>query len=317
LTGHVPPAPATVAAHAGSGRVLVRWSLVPGATSYNVLRSTSPDRGYVAAASGITGPVCGSGPTRMTYTDATAVNGTKYYYVVQSVNAHGTSANSAPTPGVTPSADRPAKAPNAPTDLQVVESGHHRVALRWTPSAGADYHSVFRTTLYEDGVGGTYPLRTILLEDAATLSTFEDRTPTDGKIDSYHAVATNAAGSSVPSTSVKAVPLPAPPATAPGSPSGVWVKNRQGHGITLTWSPVPGATGYVLYRSTSPDGPFRWPEDFTTTVSSATYTEQNDDRKPPKDVSKRLDTAKDYYYRITAVNAGGISPSATVHVKAK
>ena len=114
-------------------------------------------------------------------------------------------------------------------------------------------------------------------------STFVDRTPTDGKIYSYHVVATNAAGSSGPSAAVKAVPLPAPPATAPESPSGAWIKNRQGHGITLKWSPVPGATGYVLYRSTNPDGPFRWPEDFTTTVSSATYTDQNDDKKPPKD----------------------------------
>ena len=94
-------------------------------------------------------------------------------------------------------------------------------------------------------------------------------------------------------------------------------KNRQGDDITLTWSPVPGATGYVLYRSTNPDGPFRWPEDFTTTVSSATYTDQNDDKKPSRDLTKILDPAKDYYYRITAVNAGGISPSATVHVKAK
>jgi fibronectin type 3 domain-containing protein len=252
-----------------------------------------------------------------TYTDATAVNGTKYQYVVQSVNPHGTSANSAPSPGVTPSADRSAKTPNAPTELKVVESGHHRVALSWTPAQGADYHSVFRTTLYEDGVGGTYPLRTILLEDATTLSTFVDRTPTDGKIYSYHVVATNAAGSSVPSASVKAVPLPAPPAKAPESPSGAWIKNRQGDGITLKWSPVPGATGYVVYRSTNPDGPFRWPEDFTTTVSSATYTDQNDDKKPPKDLTKILNPTKDYYYRINAVNAGGISPPATVHVKAK
>ena len=317
LTGYVPPEPAKVAAYAGNGRALVCWSLVPGATSYNILRSTTLEGDYVTVASGITGPVCGSGPSTAAYTDATAVNGTKYHYVVQSVNPQGTSANSSPSPGVTPSADRTAKAPNAPTELKVVESGHNRVALSWTPSPGADYHSVFRTTLYEDGVGGTYSLRTILLEDVTTLPTFVDRTPTDGKIYSYHIVATNAAGSSVPSAPVKAVPLPAPPATAPESPSGVWIKNRQGHGITLRWSQVPGATGYVLYRTTNPDGPFRWPEDFTTTVSSATYTDQNDDKKPPKDPKKILDPTKDYYYRITAVNAGGISPSATVRVKAK
>jgi rhamnogalacturonan endolyase len=317
LTGYVPPAPATVAAHAGNNRALVRWSLVPGATGYNVLRSTTPDGGYVAVASGVAGPVCGSGPSTAAYTDATATNGTTYHYVVQSANPQGTSANSAPSPAVTPAADRPAKAPDSPTELKVVESGHHKVALSWTPAPGADYYSVFRTTLNEDRVGGTYPLRTTLLDDATTGSTFVDRTPTDGKIYGYHVVATNAAGSSGPSAAVKAVPLPPPPATAPESPSGVWIKNRQGDGITLKWSPVPAASGYVLYRSTSPDGPFRWPEDFTTTVSSATYTDQNDDKKPPKDRTKILDPAKGYCYRITAVNAGGISPSAIVHVKAK
>jgi rhamnogalacturonan endolyase len=317
LTGYVPPAPGTVAAYAGNGRARVRWSVVPGATSYNVLRSTTPGGEYVAVASGITGPVCGSGPSTAAYTDATVTNGTTYQYVIQSVNPNGTSAHSAPSPGVTTAADRPAKAPNAPTNLKRVESGHHKVVLSWTPAPGADSYSVFRTTLYEDGVGSTYPLRTILLDDATTLSTFVDRTPTDGKIYSYHVVATNAAGGSGPSAPVKAVPLPAPPVTAPGSPSGVWVKTRQGHGITLRWLAVPGATGYVVYRSTTPDGPFRWPEDFTTTVSSATYTDQNDDKKPPKDRTKILDPAKDYYYQITAVNAGGSSPSIVVHVQSK
>lgn len=316
LAGYVPPAPAAVTTRAGNNRVLVRWPLVPGATSYNVLRSTRPDGGFAAVATGVVAPVCGSGPGAGAYTDA-AANGTTYHYAVQAVNPTGTSANSPPSPGATPGADRPARAPDAPADLKVVESGHHRVALRWTPSPGADYYSVFRTTRYDDGLGGTYPLRTVLLDDAAAQPSFEDRTPTDGTTYGYHVVATNAAGTSASSAAVTTVPRPAPPAAAPGAPSGTWVKNRQGHGITLTWSPVPGATGYVVYRSTSPDGPFRWPEDFTTTVPTATYTDQNDDKKPPKDRTKVLDPGKDYYYRITAVNAGGISPPVTVHVKAK
>ena len=317
LTGYVPPAPAQVAAYAGNGRALLCWPLVPGATGYNVLRSATPDGAFVAVASGITGPVCGSGPSRMTYTDATAVNGTRYDYAVQSVNPEGTSPNSAPSLGVTPSADLPAKAPTAPTELKVVESGHHKVALSWTPSPGADYYSVLRTTLHADGVGGTHPLRTILLGEATAGTTFTDRTPTDGRIYGYHVVAMNAAGGSAPSVAVTAVPLPSPPATAPEEPSGTWIKNRQGHGIALKWSPVRGATGYVVYRSANPDGPFRWPEDFATTVSSATYTDQNDDKKPPKDSAKILDPGKGCYYRITAVNAGGISPSTTVYVKPK
>ena len=44
LTGYVPPAPASVTAFGGNHQALVCWPLVPGATSYNVLRATSPHR---------------------------------------------------------------------------------------------------------------------------------------------------------------------------------------------------------------------------------------------------------------------------------
>ena len=44
LTGYIPPAPASVTAHPGNNRVLVRWPVVPGATSYNVLRAAGWQR---------------------------------------------------------------------------------------------------------------------------------------------------------------------------------------------------------------------------------------------------------------------------------
>ena len=59
LPGYVPPAPADCAAFAGSKQVLVRWPLVPGATSYNLLRSTKADSGFAPIARGIAAPVCG------------------------------------------------------------------------------------------------------------------------------------------------------------------------------------------------------------------------------------------------------------------
>src|SRR5208283_5520370 len=37
MTGYVPPAPASVAAYAGNGAVLLSWPATPGATSYNIL----------------------------------------------------------------------------------------------------------------------------------------------------------------------------------------------------------------------------------------------------------------------------------------
>jgi rhamnogalacturonan endolyase len=317
LSGYVPPAPERVVAYAGNNQTMIRWPLVPGATCYNVLRATAPGSAAVAIATEKAGPVCGSGPSMMTYTDATAANGTAYFYTVQSVNPVGQSIASAPSSAVTPSAKISAKVPSTPAGVKVTVSGHHKVVLSWTAAPGADFYTISRTTLYEDGVGGTYPLRTILLDDAITAPTFTDATPTDGKIYGYQVGANNAAGTSVASAVVQATPLPPPPAAAPASVAGKWISTRQGPALTLTWSPVPGASGYVIYRSTQPDGPFRWPEDFVTTVITTTYTDKNDGKKPPKDKSKVLSPDKDYYYQVTAVNVGGISPPATGHVTPK
>ncbi|EDY17555.1 Fibronectin type III domain protein [Chthoniobacter flavus Ellin428] len=311
LPGYVPPAPAEVMAYAGNNRVLVTWPVMPGATSYNILRSTQRDSGYASMASGHLAPVCGSGQIRTTFADTTAANGTQYFYVVQSVNPGGKSADSKPSAGTTPTAKLSASAPPAPTRLTVAHSGHHEAALTWSAAPGANYYRVWRTTMHLDGVGGTDPLRTVLMDETAGTG-FTDHSPTDGRIYRYHVTATNAAGTSGASDAVTAVPLPPPPATAPEALAGNWKKTRNGNAISLTWQPVPGATGYVIYRSTGTVSEFQWPVHFLTALVETTYTDQGNTDKGAK--VKGLDNASDYSYQVTAVNAGGISPPATVHV---
>ena len=314
LPGYVPPAPEGVAVYPGNRRVLVSWPAVPGATSYNILRCITPAGGYATIATKVTGPGCGSGSGRATFMDTTAVNGTAYRYTVQAVNANGHSINAEPTREVTPTANLPANAPAAPMKLTVTHAGHHEVALTWNPSPDANYYNVWRTTLHTDGVGGTYPLRTILIADAITQTSFTDNSPSDGRIYAYHVTATNAAGRSEPSTTVRAVPLPPPPTAAPASITGAWKKTRNGNVITLNWAPVPGATGYVIYRSTGAAAEFKWPDNFLTALVETTYTDQGNTEKNAK--VKGLDNASDYSYQVTAVNAGGISPPTAVRVAA-
>ena len=315
LASYVPPAPASVSAYAGNNRVLVCWPSVPGATSYDILRSATSGGKYVPIATGYIGPVSGSGPSRARYLDATAVNGTEYYYAVQTVNPTGHSVSSSSSAGVKPLSELSKSAPPAPAGLNVTGSGHRQVALSWTASPGANYYSVWRTTLHADGVGGTYPLRTIILDDAATGTSYTDTSPTDGRLYGYHVEAINAAGSSDPSAAVTAKPLPAPPAAAPKSLAGKWTKNRDGSTITLSWSPVPGATGYVIYRSTKSDTSFKWPENFLTALVETTYVDKGNTEKNAK--VKGLDNTLDYSYQVTAVNAAGISSPATVRVVAQ
>jgi fibronectin type 3 domain-containing protein len=313
LPGYIPSAPANVMAYEGNNRVLLTWPVMPGATSYNILRSTKRDSGYVSIVSGHVAPVCGSGQSKTTFTDTTVTNGTQYFYTVQSVNPGGHSAEATPSTGATPTAKLPESGPPAPTKLIVAHSGHHEVALTWNAAPGANYYSVWRTTMHIDGVGGTDPLRTILMDETADTG-FTDHSPTDGRIYSYHVTATNAAGTSVPSDAVTAVPLPPPPTAAPAALAGSWKKTRNRSVITLTWSPVPGATGYVIYRSTGTDSAFVWPTNFLTALVESTYTDQGTTEKSAK--VKGLDVSADYSYQVTAVNAGGISAPSTVHVAA-
>ena len=51
----------------GNNCNLISWPVTPGATSYNILRSTTSGSGYAPIANGVTGPVCGSGPNNATY----------------------------------------------------------------------------------------------------------------------------------------------------------------------------------------------------------------------------------------------------------
>ncbi len=312
LTGYVPPAPASVSVLAGNNRNVVTWPVVPGSTSYAVLRSTTPGSGYAPLATDVIGPVCGSGPSLASYADTTAVNGTAYSYVIQSINPAGHSATSSPSASVMPLATASTEPPAPPADMKVIRSGHHLVSLAWNSSVGAACYSVWRTTLHQDGVGGTYPLRTILLDDAVSNSTYTDTTPTDGRLYSYYVQATNAAGTSAPSSAVTAAPVPPPPAAVPEGLTGTWEKSRIGDVIKLKWSPVPGAVGYVIYRSDGAEAAFEWPKNFLTTLVETSFTDKGNTEKGAK--VKGLDKSADYTYQVTAVNSGGISPPAVVHV---
>jgi autotransporter-associated beta strand protein len=292
LTGYVPPPPASVAAYPGNNCNLVCWPVTPGATSYNILRSMTSGSGYLPVTNGVTGPVCGSGLDNATYLDTSAVNGTIYYYVVQSANPGNSSTNSPQSAGVTPSSGLSTSPPVAPTGLAVAAVAHQSVTLNWNASSGANYYTILRSTLYDNGGGASNVLNTIVLHNNVTSTSYTDASPTDGSIYSYSVIANSAGGASGASAPAAGIPLPAPPSSAPGSFTGSFVSTE----VFLTWSPVPNAVGYIVSRSTAASGPFA----YLMSVTETNYL----------DTDPTLSTNTSYFYQVTAVNTAGVSASA-------
>src|SRR5208282_5030746 len=80
-----PAAPTILSVVTNYGQVSLTWSTSPGATNYNVKRSTSSGGPYTTIAS----------TSSTGYTDMSVLDGTTYYYVVSAVGAGGEGPNSA------------------------------------------------------------------------------------------------------------------------------------------------------------------------------------------------------------------------------
>ena len=307
LQGYVPPTPPRTAVYPGNNRNLVTWQIQPGATRYNLLRSGNPTTGFTTLQSGILGRdyVSGNGSTIMTYTDTSAVNGQNYYYDVESVNPTGTSAASTAPPRGTPFASPVQTVPAAPVGLALNSTSHNHIALYWSASSGANFYRVYRTTMHTDNAGNYYSIQpngATLLSDFTTGTSFTDNTPSDGVPYSYTVTAVNAAGTSGSSAGLIAKAMPAAPGAAVQNLTASRISDPvdRSPDVYLSWTPVPGATGYTVYSSTTAGGPFTFPGGLKKTMTTSYYLE------------KGVDANTTYYYQVTPVNIAGISSPATV-----
>ena len=162
--GYVPPPPASVAAYAGNNCNLVCWPVTPGATSYNILRSTTSGSGYASITNGVIGPVCGSGSNN--------------------ARLFGFHRRQRLRP-ITTWCDRSIPPAAAPIRRKVLarplrQSVHERARrarrtcrqqfrppkcdAELDPSSGANFYSVWRSTLVNTGGGSSNTLSTIILE---------------------------------------------------------------------------------------------------------------------------------------------------------
>ena len=208
---------------ATSGKPMLTWNAVEGATSYRIYRSTSRGSGY-----SLLGTV-----TATSYTNTGAKAGTTYYYRVKACNDAGLSPYSNVVSGkaksVTPK-------PSAPVVKIGNSSTSGKPMLTWNAVSGATSYKVYRATSQK----GTYSLL-----GTVTATSYTNTGAKAGTTYYYKVKAVNSAGesaySNIVSGKAKAAPA-APSVTAGNSSTG---KPR------LTWKAVSGAVSYRIYRSES------------------------------------------------------------------
>ena len=203
---------------ASSGKPMLTWNAVSGATSYKVYRATSQNGTY-----SLLGTV-----TATSYTNTGAKAGTTYWYKVKAVNSAGESAYSNVVSGQVKSTGQ--------TTVTTLMLGHSSTSgkpqLTWKAVSGAASYKVYRAT----SKNGVYSVI-----NTTKALTYTNTGAALGITYYYKVEALNAAGKSMGFSAV--VEGKVAPVLAVGYSS---VSGKP----QLTWKAVPGATEYQVYRST-------------------------------------------------------------------
>src|ERR1022692_825940 len=180
-----------------------------------------------------------------------------------------------------------ASVPSGPTNLTVTP-GNDSATLTWKGSTSGNptSYSIYRGTI-SDGEAVT-PVGTV----SGTTTTFTDTGLSNGKTYFYNVAANNSVGVSPDSNEVSVIP--AASATVPPAPAGLAATAGNGS-VGLTWAASAGVTSYIVYRGTAPGAEGTTPIG-TTTSTSFTNT--------------GLTNGTAYYYKVTASNSAGVSPSS-------
>jgi fibronectin type 3 domain-containing protein len=256
------------------GEILLAWPAADGVTSYSVFRGTaSGNESAQAIASGIT--------TITNFGDSNVSAGVVYYYTVTAQLNNGQTLSSAEV-----SATPLAPTPNAPANFTAaaVPTG---IQLNWNPVAGASSYNILRGL-----VSGNESLTPLQANISGT--TFTDSAVSGVGTYYYLVAAVNASGQGAISQEVSAR---SPSVVGLPAPVGVSAVATSTSNITVSWSEVPGETGFEVLRST----------DGVNFIQAATLSSGITNF-----ADSGLNPATTYTYEVITLGASGASPvSAT------
>jgi fibronectin type 3 domain-containing protein len=217
-------APTNLTVKANNGSVALTWDVTAGAVSYRIERSLISGSGYNTVFTSST----------PSFTDATVINRTTYYYVVEAYNGTCLSADSLEVSALP--ACSPPSVPAKPT----ATAGDGQVTLSWPASTGgASSYQVLRGTIS----GGPYTLAS-----SPTGTGFTDTGLTDGTTYYYVVKSNNGSCQSAASSEASAKPV----CTPPSAPTNLLATPGDTK-VTLSWTaPATGTVkSYTVTRTTS------------------------------------------------------------------
>jgi len=281
----VPDPPQGLTATAGAESVTLSWSSpssIGGSaiTGYDVFEGSSPQgEGSTPVASAI---------TKTSFTVTGLVARTTYYFLVEAINASGSSfpsneASATPTPQPSP--------PSAPIGLTAV-AGNREIRLSWSPPSSAGSSPITGYDLFEGTSPGAESATPFTQTVGIDFLVTNDLISTSNGTHYYFTVeAVNSFSAGNPSNEASATPEP-----VPGSPLNLTATPGV-DSVSLNWI-APGdsggspISGYDIYEGASAGGESATPENaILITATSVTVIVQPPDSQ--------------HYFTVAAVNASG------------
>ncbi len=307
VSGLPPTAPANLVAATGNSQATLTWLSSPGASGYNVKRSTTSGGPYTIIATNV---------NVTEYVDAALVNGTTYYYVASAVNVAGESANSSQVyamPGTlgrtswvasssTTGSDDPGNALDGNLSTRW-STGTSQVSNQWfqvdmdstnvfnklvlnSANSPNDYPRGYQVFVSTDGVNWNGPVATGTGTAGTTTITFNTQAARYIRIIQTGSV--SGTFWSIHEFNVFGTP--------PLAPTSLAAVAAAAGSVDLSWTGSAGATAYNVKRSTVKGS------GYTTIITNSpatTYTDQG------------LSNGTSYFYVVSAINGFGESANSS------
>ncbi|MBR2028085.1 MAG: C40 family peptidase [Oscillospiraceae bacterium] len=228
-----------------TGKIIINWNAVEGASEYEVYRSETGEEGSFQLI---------ADTASASFTDKDTAAGAVYYYKVKAIHANSVADS------VLSSARSHICVLPSPTGLTLSNIGKTgKIQLKWSPVEDASEYAVYRSETGEEG--------SFTFLSGTEKTSFTDSTALAGS--TYHykvtAVHSNAEAESAFSAAEKQVCILAKPVI-----SNLY-RNASGVAV-MEWTAVEGASVYEIYRSTTgEDGSFK----LLSETASAAFADEN------------------------------------------